>query len=523
MGALTSKSFPFELRGWNSETHESTDPTDSFGQKSLVHIENNQILKIEPRFSNNISNNWITDKGRQFFDSFSQKNNFKSDNFVKSFQQWGNLFKVIYKTLYVFSICNLKTLNKNCFIILFEFLNLEYLNLLYSISQVYPFIKLKRSESLKINNNLESDYQINSSFCKTKLVFSSLCLLVGVNTRYENSHLNLRLRQRYLKGNISFLVIGSLFNFTFSVRFLGSNVSVFKTVIEGNSIFCQNFKISNNPILISNSEIFQRTDSKNLINIIKMVKFTNIINKTWAGLDILNSNITETGTNSLFVFSFLNIKDLINFNSLYIINVNLFNVKKFKKLTELKLTKFLKKPLLIDQNNHKINVSFMNNKFLQFKKYVYLPVNNYFENNETFFNTEGVLKKTIKIVFKKKTKSSWNLIRKFSRKLGFLNDKSNHIIFKNENHHNLKNFINFHFYATQSLTDLNFYLNVKNNSFIIYKLFLTFKIISIKTFNTKIKYWLDDFFLGGKDNYCTNSLSLTNCSMNIRKQTTNFF
>lgn len=523
MGALTLKSFPFELRGWESETYESIDPTDSFGQNILVHIENNQILKIEPRFSNNISNTWITDKGRQFFDTVFQKNNGKIIHSIKNFQQWNSLFKIIYKTLYIFNICNSKTLNKKFFIIIFEFLNLEYLNFLYSISQIYPFIKLKRSESVKITNNLESDYQINSALSKTKLISSSLCLLVGVNTRYENSHLNLKLRQRFLKGNISFLIIGSLFNFTFSAGFLGSNISILKTIIEGNNSFCQNFKISNNPILVSNTELFQRTDSKNLINFIKIIKFTNIISKIWNGLNILNSNITETGTNSLFVFSFLNFKDLLNFNSFYIINVNLLYMKNFKKLTELKLTKFFKKPLLIDQNSQKVNISFVDNKILKFKKYIYVPVNTYFENSETFLNTEGVLKKTIKLVFKQKSKNNWHLIRKFAKKLKFLNNRINHIFFKNENRHNLKNFINFNFHATQSLTDLNFYLNTKNKPFVIYKLFLPFKIISIKLFNTKIKYWLDDFFLGDKDNYCNNSLSLTNCSINIRTQDATFF
>lgn len=31
MGALTLKSFPFELRGWDIEKFESLDPTNSFG------------------------------------------------------------------------------------------------------------------------------------------------------------------------------------------------------------------------------------------------------------------------------------------------------------------------------------------------------------------------------------------------------------------------------------------------------------------------------------------------------------
>ena len=34
MGALTLKSFPFELRGWDIEKFESLDPTNSFGSNT---------------------------------------------------------------------------------------------------------------------------------------------------------------------------------------------------------------------------------------------------------------------------------------------------------------------------------------------------------------------------------------------------------------------------------------------------------------------------------------------------------
>ena len=89
------------------------------------------------------------------------------------------------------------------------------------------------------------------------------------------------------------------------------------------------------------------------------------------------------------------------------------------------------------------------------------------------------------------------------------NSKNNRLIyFDTKNSYNFRNFINFQYLATQSLTDLNFYLNTKNNSFVVFKDNYFFKIKSAKMFNTKIKYWLDDFYNGGKDNYCHNSLVL---------------
>ena len=73
MGALTLKSFSFVLRSWNVRSYDSIDPTDSFGQETKVYIQKNQVIKIEPQFANNTLSPWLTDKGRQFFDSIFGK------------------------------------------------------------------------------------------------------------------------------------------------------------------------------------------------------------------------------------------------------------------------------------------------------------------------------------------------------------------------------------------------------------------------------------------------------------------
>jgi hypothetical protein len=70
-----------------------------------------------------------------------------------------------------------------------------------------------------------------------------------------------------------------LFNFTFPVLFLGSNISVLKTILEGNNRICQHFKFFENPLLIYNSEILKRTDVKNLLTFTKTLEFAYFINK----------------------------------------------------------------------------------------------------------------------------------------------------------------------------------------------------------------------------------------------------
>lgn len=540
MGALTLKSFPFELRGWEIEKFESIDPTDGFGSNTRVYISKDQVVLIEPDYNTHTFNTWLTDKGRQFFDgifgTWTSKNQTSSLKLEK--ESWTTILKTITKMLYMFDHCNTQKSKKHFFTIIFENLSIEVLSLLIVISHNYSFIKLRRTEKIKINNDLESNFQLNTVNNKNKLSSSTLCLLLSTNTRYEGSYLNLKLRQRFFKGNFKCLTIGPTLDLTFPTSFLGSNIETLKVIIEGNHSVCQDIKLSKNPILIYNSELFKRHDGN---NILKILNSTNIFNKYWNGLNMLAPSLTEVGTQSIANFLPINQKDLTNFSSLYFLNVSPNNIINLNHITETKLLNYS----LNSKNNVEIDKKFLNqnsnssnnsaiiskinklSKNKELNNYFYLPNSMFYENEETFVNTEGLIKRTTKLIFKKNTKNNWQILRKFLKKfksnLQFFDIKNNQLIFYNSNKvANFKNFTHFQYVATQSLTNLNFYLNIKTNSFSIVPA-NNFKSKTSKIINTKLKYWLDDFFNGSKDEYSNNSLILTNCSRIFRTESTNFF
>lgn len=112
MGALTLKSFPFELRGWDIEKFDSIDPTDGFGSNTRVYVSKNQIIQIEPDFNQHSVNNWLTDKGRHFFDSLTQPyltnlNDNSNDNInLKTDSMLNNMLETILKKQYIQEHCN---------------------------------------------------------------------------------------------------------------------------------------------------------------------------------------------------------------------------------------------------------------------------------------------------------------------------------------------------------------------------------------------------------------------------------
>ena len=152
----------------------------------------------------------------------------------------------------------------------------------------------------------------------------------------------------------------------------------------------------------------------------------------------------------------------------------------------------------------------------------------FYENEETFINTEGLIKRTTKLISNKDRRNNWQILRQIfkhlNKNLAFLSQKENDLIFFNSKKLvEFKNYINFQYQATQTLTNVNFCLSIKNNNFMITKINSNFRQEKLKIKNTKLKYWLDDFFSGGKDEYSEHSLVLTNCSKILRSKSTNFF
>ena len=525
MGALTLKSFPFELRGWDVEQFESIDPTDGFGSNVRAYVNNDQIIQIEPDYDSYTSNIWLTDKGRQFFDGIFIHKNLST---TVSEIEWLKLFENVTQNLYIFNICTNQLLQKHFFTIVFQNISLEVLSFLNILIQKYSFLKIRRAENIKVNNDLESNFQLNLVSDKSKLNSSDICLLISTNSRYQGYCLNLNLRQRFFKGNFKCLIVGSLIDITFPLSYLGSDIKVLENIIKGNHLTCRDLIGAENPTFIINDDLLKRNDE--FIYSLNFLKNLTIFKKNLLNLNILNSSINSTGNTSLTNFLPFNLKDLVNFNSLHFINTNFNQFSNLKKIIKLKLFNFIwdndKKlqinKLIIDQKVTKD----LNTSIFYDYDYFYLPTNTFFENNDSFINTQGFIKRTNKIIFDKKNKSNWQILKKFLKifqkesNIFFLKD-SQIINFEPKNQLKFKNYINFQYNACQNLTNISHYLNVRNNFFFIKT--KKFKLLNKKVFNTKFKYWLDDFFTGGYDDYSHKSLILINCSKIIRNENTNFF
>jgi NADH dehydrogenase/NADH:ubiquinone oxidoreductase subunit G len=245
-----------------------------------------------------------------------------------------------------------------------------------------------------------------SNLSTDKILKSNTCLLIGVNPRYEGSKLNLILRSRHLKGNFKVIQIGSLISLTFPNINITSNIKILKSLVEGNNLFCQEFVNSLSPILISNSEIFQRKDSLSITSILKfLIKHVNLFSQfnCQKSQNILNLALNDVGFLNFKNLKTIKKKDFENSAGIFFIN-NAFLTSNIKKLLNLKLLNFFQNytrtnRLLITQNNN-LNVKIVTQlkKNFNLTNHLHLPNTVLLETAGTYINTEGNINKTTKII-----------------------------------------------------------------------------------------------------------------------------
>ena len=542
VGALTSKPYPFVNRSWELKNVASVDFSDSFGTPILLFIKNNSIIKVLPGYDkNNNKTNWISDKTRFSFDGlFSPEKIIYSvldNNTNKSVinLSWQKLFKEFFCTLY-FQNQLLKHFYQphQITMCLSKTVSLEVLNLLNVLTHKYSFFKLRQSESQNLNVDLENNYLLSSDLNNSKILTSNTCLLIGINPRYEGSRLNLKLRSRYLKGNFNVIQIGSLLNLTFANTNITSNMKTLKSLTEGNSLFCQEFANSLNPVLISNLELFKRQDSFCLTTMLNfLLKYISLFSqsKSKSQLNLLSATVNDVGFLNFNNFKTIERKDFENSTGIYFIN-NSFSTPNIKKLLSLKLLNYFhdykhKNKILITQGSNldtKLIVELRKN--FNLNNHLHLPNTVLFETSGTYINTEGNINKMAKVIAPLgQVKNDWQIIRKilsYSKKMLYVTDslKNSNIVYNSNTVYHFKNYIGFQSYAVSNLTNLAFKFFEKITK--CHLNFNAFKSKRKKFYNSQVRFWLNDFYVDSKDFTTKYSSTMIQCSKISRLNSTNF-
>jgi NADH-quinone oxidoreductase chain G len=298
VGALTSKPYAFMSRPWELRSTNSIDISDGIGSNIRIDSRGTEVLRILPRFNESINEEWISDKARFSYDGLRLQR-IESPYIRKNGQlvpaHWAEAFDIITQQLYK-SLSNTST-KPRILGLVSESIDLESAWVLKRWFQLLGAnFDLKTALDNEIKCNLQVNYLQNTSIASIEE--SDLCLLIGVDPRYEASLLNVRLRKRYLEGGFTVASVGSPLNLTFPCQQLGLGKKTFIDVCEGYHPFSKQLAMAQKPIVIIGSTLFSsKTDNSlayNLVNVLKS-NVPALVNSDWNGLNFLNLEVNSVG------------------------------------------------------------------------------------------------------------------------------------------------------------------------------------------------------------------------------------
>ena len=100
VGALTSMPYAFKVRSWEVVYYSNIDFLDSLGSSIRLHIYSNKIIRILPLLDEKLNEEWITNKIRFSYDSFSlNRINYPKIKYINKFIvfSWDFLMNYILK------------------------------------------------------------------------------------------------------------------------------------------------------------------------------------------------------------------------------------------------------------------------------------------------------------------------------------------------------------------------------------------------------------------------------------------
>jgi NADH dehydrogenase (ubiquinone) Fe-S protein 1 len=316
VGALTSKPYAFTARSWELKSTESIDIFDGLGSNIIVNTKGNEVMRILPKFNENINEEWITDKVRFSYDGLKKQR--LSAPYLKSSEgllkkvTWSNALNVIAEKI---------NQSSQVSIVASDTTDLE------SLTIAKKFLNTVGSSSIYITNknnlysaNLDfpSSYSLNAAL--PDLESHDLCILVNVNPRIEAPLLNSRLRKVATTNKMKVVYVGEKLDLTFPTVNLGFSKKSVIELLEGRHPICSEISNAKSPLFI-----FGNNMSSFNLNKVSSLLQENI--NTFAGgnskcfFHFLNNNISNVGSFDLGVKN-LDKDSLVNKKLIFLLGTN---------------------------------------------------------------------------------------------------------------------------------------------------------------------------------------------------------
>jgi len=378
VGALNSKPYAYKARCWELTKTNSIDITDAVGSNTVIHTRDNEIFRILPRENNAINYCWLSDKAR--FSYIDMNKNRLTKPLIRG--EFG-LKEASWEEALTLAVEKLKS-NKIGALV-GDTVSMESAFVLKDLFSYLGSENIEcRLDGAKIDVSNRENYLFNSGI--EGIDKAGFCLLIETNPRKEAPLINLRLRNRYLKGGFEVYSTNKVDDLLYPVEII-KNAENLAPIIE-------KIQKAKNPMLIVGMKGLQKEEN---FKYTKEIADKYMKRDNWNGFNVLHNSASRVGALDLGLVAG-GINDVINSSDvLYLLEAEVGVIPDDK--------------FVIYQGSHNTEIAK--------KADIILPTATYVEQNGTYINTEGLKQVANKAIEPPQgVKEGWKILHELVVKAG---------------------------------------------------------------------------------------------------------
>ncbi len=403
VGALNSAPYEYRARTWELKKTESVDVMDGLGCNIRVDSRGPEVMRVVPRLSEEINEEWISDKTRFSYDGLRRR---RLDRpFVKRGAKlapatWPEAFAAIKAAL-----DGLK--GEEIGFLIGDLVDCETMVLVKDLAAALgsPHVDC-RVDGAPFQAGAPASWRFNSTVAG--IDEADALLLVGVNPRLEAPVLNARIRKRYMTGKLKVARIGEAYDLTYPVSDLGGGGETLGRLTNGELDFADVMKNAERPMLIVGAGAVNRPDGAAVLEALHgLADDFGLVKDGWNGFNVLHAAAGRVGGLELGLTPGGGIEDAAGIldaaragglKALFLFGVDEIDLGGLKCFT-------------VYQGSH-------GDRGVEVADVV-LPGAAYTEKNATYVNIEGRPQRTRLSVFPPgEAKEDWKILRALSEALG---------------------------------------------------------------------------------------------------------
>ena len=251
VGALVHKPQSYNVRPWELNKTESVDVMDAVGSAIRVDTRGREVMQIEPRVSEDINEEWISDKTRHCVDGLRMQRldrPYLRENGRLRPASWGEAFQAIAARVKASTPERIGAIVGD----------------LAGVEEMFALRELMTALGTNNRDCRQTGAGLDPAHGRASYVFNptipgieaaDAILIVGANPRTEASLLNVRIRKRWRMAPLAVGVIGEPVDLTYPSHYIGAGPDSLAALARGEHSFLETLKGAKAPLVLVGANV----------------------------------------------------------------------------------------------------------------------------------------------------------------------------------------------------------------------------------------------------------------------------